>query len=198
MGVRELSVGRVRGAVTRRKDRWDVVSKLRRGGVGAEIGIWEGDFSAQLLRRRRPARLFLIDPWEHREEPEYERAFFGERTPGGQAKMDGIYEGVKRRFAREIEAGVVVVIRARSADAAAQVEELDWAYIDGDHTYDAVLVDLAKFWERLKPGGLLCGDDYAVEGWWEDGVTRAVDAFALDRGIAPEIRGNQFVLVKPT
>jgi hypothetical protein len=173
------------------------VSRLPRGGAGAEIGTWEGDFSAQLLKRVKPRRLYLIDPWEHRAEAPYEQAFFGDRTPGGQAKMDVIHENVCRRFANPIASGQVVVLRARSAEAADRVEPLDWVYIDGDHTYAAVKADLEGFYERLKLGGVIAGDDYGMPGWWDDGVTRAVDEFATSHRVTPTFLGNQFLFVRP-
>jgi hypothetical protein len=175
-----------------------VLSRLPPGGAGAEIGTWEGDFSAQLLKRAKPRRLYLIDPWEHRTESPYERAFFGDRTPGGQAKMDAIHDSVRRRFGGPIASGRVIVLRARSAEAADQVEPLDWVYIDGDHTYEAVKADLERFYERLKPSGVMAGDDYGMVGWWEDGVTRAVDEFVASRGITPTFFGNQFLLARPS
>jgi hypothetical protein len=70
-------------------------------------------------------------------------------------------------------------------------------HIDGDHTYEAVKADLERFHEQLKPGGVISGDDYGMVGWWEDGVTRAVDAFVASRGITPTILGNQFLFVRP-
>jgi len=198
VGLRELSPRRVQGAIERRRHRWQLVSQLPKGGgVGAEVGTWEGDFSAQLLKRLKPQRLYLIDPWEHRAEETYEHAFFGDRTPGGQAKMDAIHDGVCRRFDGAIASGQVIVLRSRSAEAAAQVDALDWVYIDGDHTYEAVKADLEGFYERLKPGGMVAGDDYGMVGWWEDGVTRAVDEFVASRGITPTILGNQFLFVRP-
>jgi hypothetical protein len=144
-----------------------------------------------------PKRLYLIDPWEYRDEGAYEHAFFGDRTPGGQAKMDAIHDGVRERFADAIGAGQVVIVRARSADGAQQVEGLDWAYIDGDHTYEAVAADLRNFFAALKPGGLLAGDDYGMVGWWEDGVTRAVDEFTSANGLTLTVAGNQFLFKKP-
>jgi Methyltransferase domain len=196
--IRELSLRRVQGAVARRRHRWELVSQLPRGGAGAEIGTWEGDFAAQLLKRVKPRRLYLIDPWEHRSEATYERAFFGDRTPGGQAKMDAIHESVCQRFASPIASGQVVVLRARSTEAADLVEPLDWVYIDGDHTYNAVKADLERFYERLKPGGVIAGDDYGMAGWWGDGVTRAVDEFVASHRVPPTFLGNQFLFVRPT
>jgi hypothetical protein len=189
---------RLLSGAARRRQRWTVVGSLPKGGVGAEIGTWKGDFAAQLLRRTRPSRLYLIDPWEYRHDPGYERAMFGDRTPGGQEKMDAIHDDVQRRFEREIAAGTVVVRRARSTDAAAGLEALDWAYIDGDHTYEAVLADLNAFYPLVKAGGMLAGDDYGMVGWWEDGVRRAVDEFAAERTCELLVLGNQFCITKPS
>jgi hypothetical protein len=75
---------------------------------------------------------------------------------------------------------------------------LDWAYIDGDHRYEAVLSDLELVHRKLKPGGLAAGDDYTnVTAWWKDGVPKAVnEAIRLGLYQSVDIRRNQFVLVK--
>lgn len=188
---------RVTSDVARRKQRRDLLSQLPQGGVGAEIGTWKGDFAARLLSSAKPARLYLIDPWQYRDEQEYAQAWFGDGIPGGQEKMDAICESVRARFAAEISSGHVKVIRSPSVDAAASVELLDWAYIDGDHSYEGALGDLEAFYARLKPGGVLAGDDYGVTGWWGDGVVRAVTDFAETHGCQPTIIGEQFVFTKP-
>ncbi|HEX3510380.1 MAG TPA: class I SAM-dependent methyltransferase [Solirubrobacteraceae bacterium] len=188
---------RVRLGVKRRWQRRTLVASLPRGGVGAEVGAWKGDFTAQLLRRTKPARLYLVDPWEYRDDPGYEHAMFGDRTPGGQEKMDAIHDAVCRRFERQIGSGRVVVRRARSTDAAAELEPLDWAYIDGDHTYEAVREDLAAYFPLVKAGGVLAGDDYGMVGWWDDGVRRAVEEFAATNDCELDVLGNQFRIRKP-
>jgi len=188
---------RLRAGIRRRRQRRALVAMLPKHGVGAEVGTWKGDFSARLLRRTRPQRLYLIDPWEYRDDPAYAQAMFGDRTPGGQQKMDAIHDAVCRRFAREIADGRVIVTRARSTDATAGLEVLDWAYIDGDHTYPAVLADLDAYFPLVKPGGVLAGDDYGMVGWWEDGVRRAVDEFAATHDCALTVMGHQFAFTKP-
>ena len=165
----------------------------------AEIGTWRGDFAAVILQSRKPSCLYLVDPWEHRSEGEYEQASYGGRMEGGQQALESMYESVLGRFRSEIEEGRVKVLRRRSTDAAATFADgsLDWVYIDGDHSYEGVKADLEAYYRTVKSGGLMAGDDYGhVGSWFEDGVTRAVDEFAA-RGAGLQVIGTQFVLKKP-
>jgi SAM-dependent methyltransferase len=170
---------------------------LPRGAVCAEVGTWRGDFAERILRVSAPRVLHLVDPWQHRGEGTYERALFGGEAGDGQRALDAVYEGVLRRFAEQIDSGQVQVHRQPSAAAAASFPEgsLDWVYIDGDHTYDAVKSDLEAYFRAVRPGGYLAGDDYGDPGWWQDGVTRAVDEFAPHGEL--RVIGSQFLLRKP-
>ena len=165
----------------------------------AEIGVYQGDFSAQILGHVRPRRLHLIDPWRYEADARYENAWYGGRVGTSQAKMDAVHAAVLARFGKEIAAGVVLVHRAPSVEAAGGFadEYFDWVYIDGNHLYDFVKADLETYHRKVKTGGFIAGDDYGAEGWWEGGVTRAVDEFR--RGGLYDtvlIRDRQFLLRK--
>lgn len=171
---------------------------LRRGGVGVELGVWRGDFSERLLRATRPTALHLVDPWRFVEAPDYADAWYGGAQARDQAAMDEICAGVRRRFARQAR---VHILRETSQVAARSFQpgSLDWVYVDGDHTHDAVLTDLRAYLPLLRGGGVLAGDDYGVQGWWRDGVTTAVQAFVreYDKVQIVDVHANQFVLRKP-
>ena len=164
------------------------------GSVGAEVGVWKGDFSAKVLERVRPAKLHLIDPWSF--QSDVPDAWYGGASATSQEDMDAIHDGVRARFARQIADGVVEVHRAPSALAAGAFSagELDWVYLDGDHRYEAVRDELVRFGALVKPGGFVVGDDYQSGGWWEGGVKRAVDEWA-ERTKLDDVRilGSQFV-----
>ena len=187
--------------IRRRGGRRFLLKMLPRASVGAEIGVWRGDFSARILRTIRPAKLHLIDPWAFMPGEAYHDAWYGGRLAGDQDAMDRIHDGVALRFAREIATGVVEVHRSASAEASSRfpLAYFDWVYVDGNHLYEAVRADLELFDPKLKPGGLLAGDDYSVPGWWDDGVTRAVDEFVAAGGYeVVALASNQFVLRKPS
>ncbi len=182
----------------RGQERQRLLSLLPARAECAEVGTWRGDFAAAILASRRPARLYLIDPWEYRTDPGYDQASYGGHSEDGQARLDAMHASVLERFDAQIRSGQVLVRRARSLEAAAGFadESLDWVYIDADHSYEGVSGDLEAFFRVVRPGGFLAGDDYGHEGsWFEDGVRRAVDEFA-PRCAALTVIGTQFVLQK--
>jgi len=177
-----------------------LLARLPKGGVCAEIGVWRGDFSERILEMTRPARLHLIDPWRAVAAEGYERAHYGGELTGGQAEMDAVYAAVLERFAGDRKKGVVEVHRLSSLEAAGRFREgeLDFVYIDGNHRYEFVKADLEAYAPKVRPGGLLAGDDYGVEGWWEDGVTRAVDEFVRsEAATVVSLEDRQFLLRLP-
>lgn len=186
---------RIRGVDIREQ----MIAHYPEGSVGVEIGVWKGGFSSMVLEKVKPSKYHLIDPWVHFDGAEYDQAWYGGDDPDGQAKMDRIYQGVLDQFAGEIDAGTVVVHKGLSSEVASEFEDeyFDWVYIDGNHLYEFVRDDLELYYPKVKPGGLITGDDYMDGQWWGDGVIRAVDEFvASGRAEVVEIRGAQFVLRK--
>jgi len=120
--------------------------------------------------------LYLIDPWEYR--PELPGALYGGQAKDGQSELDEVYRSVLARFRRQIDAGGVSVMRIHSDDFDLPPGSLDWAYIDGDHNYEAVRADLEHFAALVRPGGFIAGDDYRGGSWFKGNITRAVDEFA--------------------
>jgi methyltransferase family protein len=195
MSIKDLLGNLFRG----RRARGYLLRQLPAGSIGAEIGVFRGDFSAEILRVVRPRQLHLIDPWKFETDDIYRESWYGGEQGGGQARLDSIHDDVRRRFAAEIAAGVVRIHRSASAEASGEFADgsLDWVYIDGNHLYEFVREDLRLYAPKVKRGGLITGDDYGAGGWWKGGVKRAVDEFVA--GGAAErafVRGGQFCLRK--
>jgi hypothetical protein len=189
----------LRGLPRGSMDRDFLLAQLPEGSVGAEIGVHEGDFSRRILQMTKPRRLHLIDPWKYEEAELYARSLYGGRLGVDQEHMDWRYESVARRFRREVQAGQVEIRRQRSAEACDAFADsaFDWIYIDGDHRYEQVIRDLELYQPKVKPGGLITGDDYGDGDWWEGGVRKAVDELVA-RGACTliGIRARQFILRK--
>ncbi|MBP8926767.1 MAG: class I SAM-dependent methyltransferase [Pseudomonadales bacterium] len=176
-----------------------LLGMLPKNGVGAEIGVHLGGFSEQILGHAAPRKLILIDPWLYFPDPEYQQSWYGESGAQGQAEMDQRYEKVCTRFEEQIAAGRIEVQRGLSQDVLAGLpdDHLDWIYIDGDHSYEAVKRDLELSFAKVRNGGFIAGDDYQLGKWWKDGVVRAVNEFIGTRSVIVKfMRNDQFLLRK--
>ena len=71
--------------------------------------------------------------------------------------------------------GLFDIIKDTSVNAANQFKNnsIDYIMIDAGHTYEDVTTDLKTWYNKVKPGGIISGDDYTIT----DGVTDAVNDF---------------------
>ena len=58
-------------------------------------------------------------------------------------------------------------------DAATAVRDIDFVFLDGDHTYSGLMADIEEGQRIVKPGGILAGHDFTCVAWGGD-VQRAV------------------------
>lgn len=174
-----------------------LLGMLPQGSTGVEIGVHEGDFSRRILQLVRPCRLHLVDPWAYEATGEYSHSLYGGKLGGDQCHLDQRYAAVAASFQNEIASDQVRLHRQTSEAASATFDDdyFDWVYIDGNHTYACVLSDLTRYCPKVRRGGLIAGDDYGVSGWWNGGVTQAVDEFVAG-GLVDlvDIRRRQFIL----
>ena len=70
----------------------------------------------------------------------------------------------------------------------------DIIYIDGSHEEDDVYADLKAYWDVLRKGGVICGDDWYAE-WY--GVICGVNRFARERDLKFQIADRTWIFQKP-
>ena len=182
--------------LTPNRERAFLLEMLPKNSVGAEIGVWKGDFSDKILEVVNPKELHLIDPWKHEPLALYKYALYGGLAKRGQDEMDRHYAAVCARFDAQARRGQVKIHRGYSAEVLGQFPDdfLDWVYIDGNHLYEYVKRDIDLSFRKTKVGGWVTGDDCVDGQWWKDGVKRAVDEFAKTPwGQQVEIRDGQFI-----
>lgn len=173
--------------VRRDQARRKVLNLIPQGALCAEIGVWKGDFSQQILDTGKVRELFLIDPW--RFAPHFPARLYGGLVAKSQTEMDEIFLAVERRFSGK----GVQVIRKPSLDAAETFPDssFDWVYIDGDHYCKAVLDDLSAWFPKARPGGFVVLDDYD----WRDAANGNI--FSVREAIDVFINGKSFSFAKP-
>lgn len=125
--------------------------------LGAEIGVQRGDFSAEILAALQPAKLILVDPWQHQDDPLY---------ANDPANIDQGGHEANERFVRERFSLFphVEIMREFSSFAFLRIpkKSLSWVYLDGAHHFKGVWGDLIDASLAVKDGGVIMGHDYTV------------------------------------
>lgn len=122
--------------------------------VGVEIGVAGGVGSIVMMNTLLNLKLYCIDPWQHIANAPAEAGL-------PQEVQDEGYETTKVRLSYYNGRGVI--IKKRSDDALEDVpNELDFIYIDGDHSKEQVTKDINNYLPKIKKGGLICGHDYLL------------------------------------
>lgn len=156
--------------------------KKNKNLVGCEIGVAEGFNAKDILDNLDIKCLYLVDPYHY-----------------SRIDKSGVWntpeEAENRRKAGEANLKPyknIAWIRKKSSSVK-KLPPLDFVYIDGDHTYNAVKSDIKKYYKFVKKGGLVAGHDYN-EGK-TDGVIPAVNEFVkkynLDLNIKKESGRNR-------
>ena len=129
-----------------------------------EVGSWKGR-STKALALSTPGYVYAVDTWAGSPD-ELGDAHKEAATLG----PDGLYRVFCDNLAPEIALDKVRPIRRSSLDAAMMwCDPPDLIFLDGDHAYESVKVDLEAWTAVAAPGALLVGHDYS----WP-GVSRAV------------------------
>ncbi|WP_323038474.1 class I SAM-dependent methyltransferase [Gemmobacter sp.] len=182
----------VREESKRDKLRGRMLASLPKGGAVAEIGVWEGAFSRRILDICEPRELHLIDPWLYM--PEFSNTGFGKKK--NEHLMEERWRNVVAAFQDDAR---VKVHRATSEEALAKLPDgsLDWVYIDGNHNEPFIGNDLALCLKKVKPDGIIAGDDF---NWMADElgapVKRAVEAALAELGSQASLKlmANQYII----
>jgi predicted O-methyltransferase YrrM len=142
-------------------ERTDLLARLPKGGVVAEVGTLHGDFAREILRIVEPQELHVIDL---------------EIRPEVREMAE---EPAFRKRVRVHEGDSVQVLESFPD------EYFDWIYIDAQHAYEGVMRDIGAARRKVKAGGLLVFNDYAIWSYVEMepyGVVAAVNELCLEDG----------------
>jgi predicted O-methyltransferase YrrM len=144
-----------------------MVAKAPREAQFVEVGSWLGRSAAlmavEIVNSKKSINFVCIDPW---------------LDGGPDLKDTKYYKDLKKpvydTFMENIRPvrHVVTALRMTSLEGAAKFAdgEIDFLMLDGDHNYEAINADIEAWLPKMKPGGVMSGDDYL----WP-GVQRAAD-----------------------
>jgi hypothetical protein len=145
-----------------------------------EVGIGYGTHAKYLLQTTDVERLVLVDPMKY-----YPNDGFAEdimnTIPSQPGKhFDEMHDLIRQELSPWEGRYVWHRIESlRITNEQVPDESVDCVFVDGDHSYLACLNDLNFWWNKVRPGGQLLGDDY-----WMEEVSNAVETFAEIKGIS--------------
>ena len=147
------------------------------GGRFAEIGVERGKTCKSVLYHCSDiiTEYWAIDPWTVVEDTK--------RKNWSQERWDNTYAGVIElmKYYPQLR-----VFRMTSTEGAAIAEKeglkFDIVFIDGDHSYEMVKIDILRWKALLKEDGLLIGHDYSNK---YEGVVKAVNEVLGEIDVLP-------------
>jgi len=141
---------------------WEAVLRERAPSTMAEVGVFRGEFAARMLEAVPSIeRYVLIDPW--RRLPQWNKPYNTDETD-----LDAAMAETLERVA--FAGDRVQVLRGTTAEVVDQLDDasLDAVYVDGDHTLRGITLDLTLMRPKVRPGGVLGGDDFRPSVWQHD------------------------------
>jgi len=138
--------------------------------IVVEIGVQYGINAKNILENYNIKTLYLVDPYE-----EYLNT--GKKVTS-LAEMKEVRD-IAKEYLKEYNN--IIWIEKYSWEAAKDIpNDLDFVYIDGDHSYEATKKDIEIYYPKVRIGGVIAGHDFKET---EVGVIKAVYEFFKNKYI---------------
>lgn len=126
------------------------------GSHFVEVGVWKGKSAAymgvEIVNSGKEIRFDCIDPFVP----------VGDEMP----EFKITHEELKNTFINNMKPleGYYNLITTGSPKCAEMYQDksINFVFIDGDHSYDAVVKDINAWMPKIKKGGILSGHDYEI------------------------------------
>jgi len=127
-----------------------------------ELGVYKGNFASRILEECVSIeKYYMLDPWRHLDNwnkpANKNNDIFEQFLSETKAKTD---------FAAEKR----IILQGKTTEVIDKIPdaELDFAYIDGDHTLKGIAIDLIRLFPKIRMGGWIGGDDFTRTVWQHD------------------------------
>lgn len=142
-----------------RLDLWIHFAQTTKVKNMVELGVYRGDFASELLRQCGSIeKYYMLDPWRHLD---------NWNKPAN--KDTDIFEQFlsETKAKTEFAAQKRIILQGKTTEVVEQIadSELDFAYIDGDHTLKGIAIDLIRLFPKVRNGGWIGGDDFCRTIW---------------------------------
>ncbi len=136
--------------------------------IGVEIGVHHAETTLFLMKNEKVGHLYAIDPYVDR---------------------DKRYRTVMEQLEPYTNC---TLVRKTSHNASDIVPDyLDFVFIDGDHSYEAVLTDLCDWVPKIRPGGLLLGHDWRQSREHAGVIKAGIEYFQENNSLFESLISNE-------
>lgn len=125
----------------------------------AEVGVYRGDFAAEILRHCESlSHYYMIDSWRHLDD-------WNKPANHGDSVLSEFFQETKAKT--DFAAAKRIILRGKTTEVIGQITDgdLDLAYIDADHTLKGIAIDLIRVYPKVRAGGFIGGDDFTRSVW---------------------------------
>jgi hypothetical protein len=153
-------------------------------GTGVEIGTFRGEYAETLAKTWPAGKLFTCDPYSWSDTPSYKDGCVKDWNTMETLNPLNVQIEASARLANY--PNVVLYVReSLKACNLFEPETLDFAYLDGDHSYENVKAELAAWWPKIRSGGIFGGHDFfnREDEYQSCGVYSAVSEWAAELGL---------------
>ncbi len=151
-----------------------------------EIGTFKGANAKDILDNLNVNKLYLIDPYKE---------YICENNAGQhkvtKESLSEPKEQAHERLKVYDENGQIKWIEKYSDDAVNDVPQVDYIYIDGEHSYRQLKKDLQNYYPKLQKSGVMAGHDIHIVG-----VLNAVQDFTRDNNLHFQVAGQDWWFIK--
>jgi len=150
----------------------EMVETAKGGETFVEVGAWLGKSTNHLATKIKESnkniKFTAVDTWKGTEDEDLHQNIVNAYSG------DIFYEFIDNTVLSD-NFEVFDTIKDTSHNAANQFQNnsIDFIMIDAGHSYKDVMDDIHFWYNKVKPGGIISGDDYGVFG----GVTQAANEF---------------------
>jgi len=100
----------------------------------------------------------MVDPWRHLND-------WKKPSNKADSELEAFFQEAKTKT--DFATAKRVILRGKTTEVIDQITdgELDFAYIDADHTLKGIAIDLIRVYPKVRNGGFLGGDDFTRSVW---------------------------------
>lgn len=134
---------------------YKVAQELPKNAVVVEIGSWQGKSTFCILSGLKSGKVYAIDPFNASGGEDWNEGEYQQKATG----ID-LLETFKSNVGKFIRAGKVEIRQGFSNQFSDEFGQIDFLFIDGDHSINGCLEDYNLYSSKVVKGGFIAFHDY--------------------------------------